>query len=121
MSGEGPEYVEKQFFRYCRSKDIMAATTRPQIPEGMAAAHGKYIMLRYTIAVLEAEYGDSPASTDPNLYLPDLRRMVEILLGGGRRAQTRSSSRESTEGRAEGNLTCMLTSCILKKGSPSIH
>lgn len=119
MSGEGPEYIQKQFFRYKSNDNI--TTARPQIPEGMAAAQGKYIMLRYSIAMLEAEYGDSPASADQNLYLPDLRRMAEILLGSRPRGQTRASSRESTDGRAEGNITRMLTSPILKLGDTPTH
>ncbi|KAL8452920.1 hypothetical protein Emag_002137 [Eimeria magna] len=80
QSGEGPEYVEKQLFRYCRSRDVDIAAHKPVIPEGMQASQGKYVLLRYTIAVVEAEYGDSSRAADPHLYLPDLLRMRDILL-----------------------------------------
>lgn len=81
LSGEGPAYVEKQLFRYRMSKDAETVITEPRIPDGMAAGHGKYILLRYSIAVLESEAGDDSSAKDANLYLSDLRRMREILLG----------------------------------------
>ncbi|KAL8428064.1 hypothetical protein ACSSS7_007418 [Eimeria intestinalis] len=80
QSGEGPEYVEKQFFRYCSSKDAEAVCHKPEIPEGMQASQGKYVLLRYAIAVVEAEYGDISRAADPRLYLPDLLRMRDIFL-----------------------------------------
>ncbi|KAL8447511.1 hypothetical protein Emed_004299 [Eimeria media] len=80
QSGEGPEYVEKQFFRYSRSKDAESAVNKLEIPEGMQPSQGKYVLLRYAIALVEAEYGDSLRASDPHLYLPDLLRMRDILL-----------------------------------------
>ncbi|CDJ49376.1 hypothetical protein, conserved [Eimeria brunetti] len=79
VSGEGPEFVEKQFFRYFRL-DSYQGVDRPLIPEGMAPAKGKYLLLRYAIARVEAEYGDEPAARDTHLYLRDLRRMEEIVV-----------------------------------------
>ncbi|KAL8270520.1 hypothetical protein Esti_005557 [Eimeria stiedai] len=79
-SGEGTEYVEKQFFRYFRSNDAGTVACEREIPEGMQASHGKYVLLRYAISVVEAEYGDSSRAADRHLYLPDLLRMRDILL-----------------------------------------
>lgn len=79
LSGEGPEYVEKQFFKYFRF-DNYKAHERPKISEGLTPAQGKYLILRYAIAKIEADYGDTPEAADPNLYLPDLRKMEGIIL-----------------------------------------
>ncbi|CDJ35980.1 uncharacterized protein EMH_0049030 [Eimeria mitis] len=79
VSGEGPGFVEKQFFRYFRPDSYQREVDRPLIPEGMTPAQGKYLLLCYAIARVEAEYGADPAARDTHLYLRDLRRMEEII------------------------------------------
>ncbi|CDI74616.1 hypothetical protein, conserved [Eimeria praecox] len=80
VSGEGPGFVEKQFFRYFRSDSYQAEACRPHIPEGMKPAQGKYLLLRYAIAKVEDEYGKEPTARGTHLYLRDLRRMEEIIV-----------------------------------------
>lgn len=104
LSGEGPEYVEKQFFKYFRF-DNYKTHERPKISEGLTPAQGKYLILRYAISKIEGDYGNTPEAADPNLYLPDLRKMEGIILGDDSFQQrNRESEREKAFHQDEGTV-----------------
>ncbi|OEH76668.1 hypothetical protein cyc_07063 [Cyclospora cayetanensis] len=99
LSREGLEYVEKKVFRYSKAKEAGRVAARPTIPEGMTSAQGKYILLHHAIEMVEDEYGDSPAAEDPHLYLPDLRRMADIVVGTVSSEQSNERNQDLTKGK----------------------
>ncbi|KAL8439881.1 hypothetical protein Efla_000853 [Eimeria flavescens] len=108
QSGEGPEYVQKQFFRYSRLDDGGRALAMHELPEDMKSSQGKFLLLRYAIATVEAEYGDSPKAADPNLYLCDLIRMKAIILAKETHPRFAPSPQEASK-RSKGDVTLQST------------
>lgn len=106
VSGEGPGFVEKQFFRYFGPESHQSE--RPRIPEGMTPAQGKYLLLRYAIARVEAEYGEAPTARETHLYLRDLRRMEQIVVDA---APPQILTISESPCRSEGNSISSLRIC----------